>query len=369
MKLAIIVGTRPEIIRLSAIINKAREVFDVTLIHTGQNYDYNLNDVFFRDLSIKPPEVYLDCSKDNLGRTVGDVIAKTYELFVDLKPDAILVDGDTNSCLSVYSAKRLKIPIFHFEAGHRCFDLNLPEEINRKLVDHLADVNICYTEHARKNLLNENCKTEYTFVVGSPMREVIYNIKDQILASDALTIRNLTKNNYFIWSSHREENVTQESNMFEMVNSLNHLASEYNLPVFFPAHPRTRSLLKKHNITLHENIILSEPIGIIEYCNLQMNAKCVISDSGTLTEETDILRFKGIMLRTSTEKPEGIEAGTITVGNLKWDTMKDVLKLVLNNTMNDKAFIPDYQCDIVSDKVCKIIIGYTSIVNKFIWRK
>ena len=369
MKLAIVVGTRPEIIRLSAIINKAREIFDVTLIHTGQNYDYNLNDVFFRDLSIKPPEVYLDCSKENLGKTVGDVIAKTYELFVDLKPDAILVDGDTNSCLSVYSAKRLKIPIFHFEAGHRCFDLNLPEEINRKLVDHLADVNICYTEHARKNLLSENCKMEYTFVVGSPMREVIYSIKDQIIASDALTTRNLTKNNYFVWSSHREENVTQESNMFEMVNSLNSLASEYNLPVFFPAHPRTRTLLKKHNITLHDNIILSEPIGIIEYCNLQMNARCVISDSGTLTEETDILRFKGIMLRTSTEKPEGIEAGTITVGNLKWDTMKDVLKLVLNSSMNEKDYIPDYACETVSDKVCKIIIGYTIIINNFIWRK
>ena len=369
MKLVIIVGTRPEIIRLSAIINKAREIFDVTLIHTGQNYDYNLNDVFFKDLSIQAPEIYLNCSKENLGKTVGDVISKTYDIFLDLKPDAVLVDGDTNSCLSVYSAKRLKIPIFHFEAGHRCFDLNLPEEINRKLVDHLADVNICYTEHARKNLLNENCKTEYTFVVGSPMREVIYSIKDKIMQSNALEIRNLTKGEYFVWSSHREENVTQNDNFFEMVNSINNLATEYELPIFFPAHPRTRNMLKEHKITLHENIILSEPIGIIEYCNLQMNAKCVISDSGTLTEETDILRFKGIMLRTSTEKPEGIEAGTVTIGNLKWNTMKDVLKLVLNNEMNDKDTIPDYDCETVSDKVCKIIIGYTSIVNKFIWMK
>lgn len=369
MKLVIVVGTRPEIIRLSAIINKARQIFDVTLIHTGQNYDYNLNDVFFNDLSIEKPEIYLDCSRENLGKTVGDVISKTYEIFQELKPDAILVDGDTNSCLSVYSAKRLKIPIFHFEAGHRCFDLNLPEEINRKLVDHLADVNICYTEHARKNLLNENCKTEYTFVVGSPMREVIGSIKDKILASDALDKYHLTPKNYFVWSSHREENVTQESNFYEMINSLNKLASEYDKPIFFPAHPRTRKMLQEKNIILHDHIILSEPIGIIEYCKLQMNACCVISDSGTLTEETDILRFKGIMLRTSTEKPEGIEAGTITVGNLKWDTMKDVLKLVLNSEMNKKDTIPDYYSDTVSDKVCKIIIGYTSIVNKFIWMK
>lgn len=369
MKLAIIVGTRPEIIRLSAIINKAREIFEVILIHTGQNYDYNLNDVFFKDLSIAPPEIYLNCSKENLGKTVGDVISKTYEIFLDLKPDAVLVDGDTNSCLSVYSAKRLKIPIFHFEAGHRCFDLNLPEEINRKLVDHLADVNICYTEHARKNLLNENCKTEYTFVVGSPMREVIYSIKDKIIQSSALEKRNLKKGEYFVWSSHREENVTQKNNFLEMIDSINNLADEYKLPIFFPAHPRTRKMLKDHKITLHENIILSEPIGIIEYCNLQMNAKCVISDSGTLTEETDILRFKGIMLRTSTEKPEGIEAGTVTIGNLKWQTLKDVLKLVLDNEINKKDFIPDYTCETVSNKVCKIIIGYTSIVNKFIWMK
>lgn len=369
MKLVIVVGTRPEIIRLSSIINKAREIFDVTLVHTGQNYDYNLNGVFFKDLSIQPPDIFLECSKDNLGKTIGDVISKSYEIFQKINPDAILVDGDTNSCLSVYSAKRLKIPIFHFEAGHRCFDLNLPEEINRKLVDHLADVNICYTEHARKNLLAENCKTEYTFVVGSPMREVIYSIKDKIIQSNALEKRNLTKGEYFVWSSHREENVTQKENFFEMVNSINNLANEYKLPIFFPAHPRTRNMLKEHKIALHENIILSEPIGIIEYCNLQMNAKCVISDSGTLTEETDILRFKGIMLRTSTEKPEGIEAGTVTIGNLKWNTLKDVLKLVLNNEINEKDFIPDYLPENVSDKVCKIIIGYTSIVDKFIWMK
>lgn len=369
MKLVIIVGTRPEIIRLSAIINRARELFDVTLIHTGQNYDYNLNQIFFEDLSIKEPDIYLDCSRENLGRTIGDIIAKTYEIFSELKPDAILVDGDTNSCLSVYSAKRLKIPIFHFEAGHRCFDLNLPEEINRKLVDHLADVNICYTEHARRNLLMENCHPQYTFVVGSPIREVLKNIKDKILISNALDKYGLTKGKYFIWSSHREENITQENNFFQMCETINGLAEEYDMPIFFPAHPRTRNMLKYHNITLNERIILSEPIGIIDYCNLEMNSLCVISDSGTLTEETDILRFKGIMLRTSSEKPEGIEAGTIVIGNINWSIMKNVVKMVLDTEMNEKDYIPDYLCDTVSDKVCKIIIGYTEIVNKFIWMK
>lgn len=369
MKLAIIVGTRPEIIRLSSIINKARKYFEVILIHTGQNYDYNLNEVFFEDLSIEKPDIYLDCARENIGTTIGDIIAKTYNIFTKLKPDAVLVDGDTNSCLSVYSAKRLKIPIFHFEAGHRCFDLNLPEEINRKLVDHLADVNICYTEHARKNLLKENCLTQYTFVVGSPMREVLNNIKDKIMKSTALDRYRFKKEKYFVWSSHREENITQEKNFHEMINSINNLAEEYQLPIFFPAHPRASKMIKDHNIELNKKIILSEPIGIIDYCNLQMNAKCVISDSGTLTEETDILRFRGIMLRTSTEKPEGIEAGTITIGNIKWDILKDVLRLVLASDISDKNFIPDYSSDTVSEKVCKIIIGYTSIVNKFIWMK
>ena len=369
MKLVIVVGTRPEIIRLSSIINKAREIFDVRLIHTGQNYDYNLNDVFFEDLSIAKPDIYLDCSRENIGKTIGDIIAKTYEIFSELKPDAILVDGDTNSCLSVYSAKRLKIPIFHFEAGHRCFDLNLPEEINRKLVDHLADVNLCYTEHARKNLLNENCLTQYTFVVGSPMRQVLKSIKDKIYKSNALEKYGLEKNNYFIWSSHREENITQEKNFFEMINSLNNLAESYKMPIFFPAHPRTNNMIKKYDVVLNELIILSEPIGIIDFCNLQLNSICVISDSGTLTEETDILRFKGIMLRTSTEKPEGIEAGTIAVGNLKWDILKDVIKLVLNSEIPENVNIQDYLPENVAEKVCKIILGYTSIVNKFIWMK
>ena len=369
MKLAIVVGTRPEIIRLSAIINHARKFFDVSLIHTGQNYDYNLNDIFFKDLSIAPPDYYLDCSRTNIGHTIGDIISKSYDLFVKINPDAVLVDGDTNSCLCVYPAKRLKIPIFHFEAGHRCFDLNLPEEINRKLVDHLADVNLCYTEHARKNLLRENCRTQYTFVVGSPMREVIYTIKDKIVNAKAYDKYNLVPGEYFVWSSHREENITIRKNLIEMLNSLNRLAEEYNFPIFFPAHPRAKKYIEEERVKLDDRIILSPPIGIIEYCNLQMNSKCVISDSGTLTEETDILRFKGIMLRTSTEKPEGIEAGSITIGNIKWKILKDVIKLVLDSDMKDSHYISDYVHDNVADKVCKIIIGYTDIINKFIWMK
>ena len=366
-KLAIIVGTRPEIIRLSMIINKARQFFDVSLIHTGQNYDYNLNEIFFRDLNIAAPEYYLNCSRENVGHTIGDIIAKSYDLFLKIQPNAVLVDGDTNSCLCVYSAKRLKIPIFHFEAGHRCFDINLPEEINRKLVDHLSDVNLCYTEHARKNLLKENCPAQYTFTVGSPMREVLNSIAEKIKITDAFQKYNLNRYNYFVWSSHREENVTQRENFLNMIDSLNNLAKEYQLPIFFPAHPRTRNYIQKENVTLDPLIILSEPIGIIDYCNLQMNSKCVISDSGTLTEETDILKFKGVMLRTSTEKPEGIEVGNVTIGNIKWSILKQVIPLVLRSDLKEN--VSDYLSDNVSDKVCKIIIGYTSIINKFVWMK
>ena len=367
-KLAIVVGTRPEIIRLSAIISKCREVFNVTLIHTGQNYDYNLNGIFFEELKIGAPDRYLNCSRDNLGTTVGDVIAKTFEIFSEIKPDALLIDGDTNSCLCAYSAKRLKIPIFHFEAGHRCFDLNLPEEVNRKLVDHLADINICYTEHARKNLLSENCKPQYTFVIGSPMREVLNNLKDNIYDSNALEKYNLTKNNYFVWSTHREENVTHENAFRKLLNSINNLAQKYNLPIFFPAHPRTRKMIKEYKIEMHQNVILSEPIGIIDYCKLQMNAKCVISDSGTLTEETDILKFKGIMLRTSTEKPEGIETGNVIIGNIDWDILQHVVDFTISNSII-KTHVYDYLPENVSENVCKIILGYIGIVNKFIWMK
>jgi len=368
MKLAIIIGTRPEVIRLSATINLARELFDVTLIHTGQNYDYNLNEVFFKDLNIAPPDIYLNCSKDNLGKTIGDIISKSYELFIQIKPDAILILGDTNSCLSSYNAKRLKIPIFHLEAGNRCFDPNVPEEINRRLIDHLSDVNMCYMEHAKTNLLNENLKSQYTFVVGSPMTEILLNVKDKIALSSILNDNNLTKNEYFVWSSHREENIDLKENFLKVINSINMLAKTYNKKILFTVHPRTRNMINETKIILDNNIILSEPIGLIDYYNLQKNSLCVISDSGTVTEESKILGFRAVLLRTSTEHPEGIDAGSIVIGNNDWKYLHGSIELALNTSYNKNKII-NYEDTNFSEKVCKIINGYYHIINKFIWMK
>ena len=369
MKLAIIVGTRPEIIRLSATINLARKLFTVFLIHTGQNYDYNLNEVFFKDLEIDNPDYYLNCSKDNIGNTIGDVISKSYSLFTELKPDAILILGDTNSCLCSYSAKRLKIPIFHLEAGNRCFDPNVPEEINRRIIDHLSDINMCYMEHARTNLLKENLKMQYTFVVGSPMSEILLNIKDKIDSSNILISKNLIKNEYFVWSSHREENIDTYENFLKIIDSLNNLAKIYNKKIVFSIHPRTRKMLNKDKkFELNSNIILSEPLGLIDYYCLQKNSLCVISDSGTVTEESKILGFKAVLLRTSTEHPEGIDAGSIIVGNINWNNLNESIKLALSFDLSNNEII-DYKDNNFSEKVCKIICGYTSIVNKFIWMK
>lgn len=363
MKLAIVVGTRPEVIRLSTTINLARKIFKVTLIHTGQNYDYNLNQTFFEELSIEEPEYYLDCSRESLGKTVGDVISKSYDLFLTMKFDALLILGDTNSCLCAYSAKRLKIPIFHLEAGNRCFDLNVPEEINRRLIDHLSDVNMCYMEHARINLLKENLKPQYIFVVGSPIPEIFLSVKDTL--SEILEKYDLIKNEYFVWSSHREENIDNPVNFSLIINSLNNLSEKYNKKILFTVHPRT--FKKLSNIKLHENIILSEPLGIIDYYQLQKNALCVISDSGTVTEESKILGFKAVLLRTSTEHPEGIDAGTIVIGNINWDTLENAINLAVQFT-NENEII-NYNDTNFAEKVCKIIIGYTGIVNKFLWMK
>lgn len=367
MKLTIIIGTRPEIIRLSATIKKAKQYFEVSVVHTGQNYDYELNKVFFKDLELDDPEYYLNCSTTNLGQTVGDVIAKSYELFTEIKPDAILILGDTNSCLCAYSAKRLKIPIFHCEAGNRCYDPNVPEEINRKIIDHLADVNMCYMEHARQNLLAENIKPQYTFVVGSPMTEVISNLTTKINSSNVLKTLNLTKNKYFVWSSHREENINNMINFNKMINSINNLALKYSLPVVFSIHPRTRKMIEQNNVVLNENIIMSKPFGVIDYCCLQQNALCVISDSGTITEESNILNFKSVLLRTSTEHPEGIDSGSITIGNIDWINLSASIAMCLNS--DDTQLLNCYEDDNFSDKVCKIIIGYTDIINKFVWNK
>ncbi len=367
-KISIIIGTRPEIIRLSATINLCRKIFDVSLIHTGQNYDYNLNKIFFKDLSIDKPDYYLECSRENLGKTIGDVIYKTYELFKEINPDAILILGDTNSCLCSYSAKRLKIPIFHLEAGNRCFDQNVPEEINRRIIDHLSDINMCYTEHARNNLLKENIKSQYTFVIGSPIPEVLLNIQDKINTSNILNINKLDKGNYFVWSSHREENIDSSENFKSMINSINMLSKIYGKKILFTVHPRTRKRINKESIIFGSNVILSEPLGLIDYYKLQQNSLCVISDSGTVTEESKILGFKAVLLRTSTEHPEGIDAGSIIIGNNKWEYLKGSIEICINynNTNNN---ILNYNDINFSEKVCKIISGYTSIVNKFIWMK
>lgn len=365
MRLFIIVGTRPEIIRLSATIQLARQLFAVTLVHTGQNYDYNLNDVFFDDLSIDPPDIYLNCSRDNIGNTIGDIISKSYDLFIKHQPDAILILGDTNSCLCSYSAKRLKIPIFHVEAGNRCFDPNVPEEINRKMIDHLSDINMCYMEHARTNLIRENLKSQYIFVVGSPMLEIYTKIKSRVESSQILSELDIAAYNYFVWSSHREENVDSE-NLQHIIESINQLAETYAKKIVFSIHPRTR---KKLNLQgLHTNIIMHEPFGIIDYYKLQQNALCVISDSGTLTEESAIIGFRSVLLRTSTEHPEGIDAGSTVVGNVQWKFLSKAIEICLKTEMTPNN-IAAYQDKNVSEKICKIIGGYTDIVNKFGWMK
>lgn len=373
MKLAIVVGTRPEIIRLSATINLARKLFDTILIHTGQNYDYELNDIFFKELHVDAPNYYLDCSRDNIGSTIGDIISKTYNLFSELKPDAVMVLGDTNSCLCAYSAKRLKIPIFHLEAGNRCYDPNVPEEINRRLIDNLSDINICYMEHARRNLLQEGIKPQYTFVTGSPMTEVINNIRDEIDKSTILDNMGLEKGKYIIMSTHREENINNSNNFKEIVNSIIRIYETFKTKIVISVHPRTRKRFEQESgetISYFENnkdIIFSKPFGIIDYCCLQKNSLCVISDSGTLSEEASILHFPGILLRTSTEHPEAIDAGNIVLGDIKWESLEHNIKLMINK--KEWTPVSDYETKNFSEKVCNIVSGYKSVINKFIWMK
>lgn len=366
MHLVIFVGTRPEIIRLSAIIKLAQQTFKTTVVHTGQNYDYCLNQAFFKDLQLNEPDYYLDCSKTNLGSTVGSVIEKSYNLLIELKPDAVLILGDTNSCLCAYSAKRLKIPIFHMEAGNRCFDPNVPEEINRKIIDHLSDINMCYMEQARQNLLKENIKPEYTFTIGSPLSE-IYNsdiIKNN--KSDILNKYNLEQNKYIVWSSHREENVDNIDNLKQMIECLK-ITSQKIDKVIFTVHPRTKKRLDTLNIKFNDNIIMCEPFGLIDYYELQKNSYCVISDSGTVTEESNIVGFKAILLRTSTEHPEGVDHGSIILCGLNPDRISVAIDMV--NKLKIPSIMSQYNDINVSEKVCKIIVGYVDIVNKLIWRK
>lgn len=375
LKLMTIVGTRPEIIRLSEVIKKCDKYFDQILVHTGQNYDYNLNQVFFDNLNLRQPDYYLNAVGNDLGETMGNIIAKSYQLMEEIKPEAVLVLGDTNSCLSVIAAKRLHIPIFHMEAGNRCFDECLPEETNRRIVDIISDVNMCYSEHARRYLNASGVAKERTYVTGSPMAEVLRANLEQIDKSDILSRLGLAKKGYILLSAHREENIDTEANFISLFTSINNIAKKYDMPILYSCHPRSKKYLEKRNFKLDERIRLHEPLGFHDYNNLQMNAFAVISDSGTLPEEssffTSINRaFPAICIRTSTERPEALDKGCFVLAGISNNEVEQAVELaVAMNENGDYGIpVPNYTED-VSTKVIKIIQSYTGIVNKMVWRK
>ena len=370
LKVMVVVGTRPEIIRLSETIKAIDKYFDLVLVHTGQNYDYTLNEIFFKEFGLKNPDYYLDAPGKHLGETVGNIISKTYEVIDKEKPDALLVLGDTNSCLAAYSAKRLKVPIFHMEAGNRCFDFNVPEEINRRVVDHVSDVNLAYTENARRYLINEGIKNDFLYVTGSPMKEVLYKNMENINNSDVLEKLKLEKNKFFVVSAHREENVDIPKNFENLMNSLNKVAEKYNMPIIFSTHPRTAKRIKESGIELHPLIKNLEPLGFFDYVNLQKNAYCVLSDSGTVPEESDILNFPGISMRTSTERPEALDAGSIVLGGINERDILNSIELAVNSKEErNENLVKDYKDTNVSLKVVKIIQSYYNIVNSRTWKK
>ena len=372
MKIITVVGTRPEIIRLSAVIKACDKYFKHILVHTGQNWDYTLNEIFFKELEIRKPDYYLEAVGENLGATIGNIISKSYNLFKEINPEALLILGDTNSALSAISAKRLKIPIFHMEAGNRCFDQNVPEELNRRIVDHISDINLPYTEHSRRYLLSEGIRKEYIFVTGSPMPEVLNNYKDSINKSKVLDRLKLEKGGYILVSAHREENIDIEDNFLNLVNSLNSVADEFKLPVIYSTHPRSWKKIQERKIKFNSLIRKLKPFGFIDYNKLQQNAFCVLSDSGTLSEESAILNFPAVLIRTSTERPEVLDKGSIIIGGIKSD---EVIQSVYSSVemfkaMDNKNILPvDYQDTNVSMKVVKIIQSYTKIVNRNIWNK
>lgn len=375
LKLMTIVGTRPEIIRLSEVIKKCDKYFDQILVHTGQNYDYNLNQVFFDNLNLRQPDYYLNAVGNDLGETMGNIIAKSYQLMEEIKPEAVLVLGDTNSCLSVIAAKRLHIPIFHMEAGNRCFDECLPEETNRRIVDIISDVNMCYSEHARRYLNASGVAKERTYVTGSPMAEVLRANLEEIDKSDILNKLGLAKQGYILLSAHREENIDTEANFISLFTSINNIAKKYDMPILYSCHPRSKKYLEKRNFKLDERIRLHEPLGFHDYNNLQMNAFAVISDSGTLPEEssffTSINRaFPAICIRTSTERPEALDKGCFVLAGISNNEVEQAVELaVAMNENGDYGIpVPNYTED-VSTKVVKIIQSYTGIVNKMVWRK
>ena len=366
-----IVGTRPEIIKMSAIIKKSDKYFDHILVHTGQNYDYSLNEVFFEDLGLREPDHYLGVVGENLGQTMGNVISKSYELMNEIMPDAVIVLGDTNSCLSVISAKRLKIPIFHMEAGNRCKDENLPEEVIRRIVDVTSDVNLCYSEHARRYILESGVRPEYTHVVGSPMAEILNEGLKEINESNVLEKLGLDTGKYILLSAHREENIDNESNFYSLMNSINAMAEEYKIPILYSCHPRAKKNIERIGFKFHENVILNEPLGFFDYNKLQKNAFCVVSDSGTLPEESAYFNFPAISIRTSTERPEAIEKGVFTIGSITSEQILQAVNLAVEMHKNgdNASVVPAYADDNVSTKVIKLIQSYTGIINKMVWKK
>lgn len=371
LKLMTIVGTRPEIIRLSSTMKKCDKYFDHTLVHTGQNWDYTLNEVFFKDLELREPDFYLDSVGDHLGATMGNIIAKSYEILDRVKPDAVLLLGDTNSALAAISAKRLKVPIFHMEAGNRCWDWNVSEMINRKVVDSISDVNLPYTEHSRRYLIAEGIDPKTIFVTGSPMTEVIHEHMEKIEKSDVLERLSLQKKNYILVSAHREENIDLEDNFMSLMNAINAIADKYQMPVIYSTHPRSKNIIEKRNFKFHPLVQTLKPFGFMDYVNLQMNAYCVLSDSGTLSEESAILNFPGVLIRTSTERPEVLDHGTVVVGGISTKDVSQGLELAVSMYENkEEVVLPDDYVDTnCSNKVVKIIQSYTHIVNKTVWGK
>ena len=376
LKLLIIVGTRPEIIRLSSVISKCREYFDCILAHTGQNYDYNLNGVFFKDLKLAEPEVYMDAVGDDLGATVGNIINCSYKLMAQINPDALLILGDTNSCLSAISAKRLHIPIFHMEAGNRCKDECLPEETNRRIVDIISDVNLAYSEHARRYLIECGLPKERTYVTGSPMAEVLRANLEDIEKSDILTRLGLEKKKYILLSAHREENIDTEKNFLSLFNAINKMAEKYDMPILYSCHPRSRKRIESSGFVLDKRVIRHEPLGFHDYNNLQMNAFAVVSDSGTLPEESSFFTsvgksFPAVCIRTSTERPEALDKACFILAGIDEGSLLQAVETAVKMTENGDFGIPvpDYIEEIVSTKVVKIIQSYTGVVNKMVWRK
>ncbi|MEH7249102.1 UDP-N-acetylglucosamine 2-epimerase (non-hydrolyzing) [Neobacillus niacini] len=371
LKVMTIIGTRPEIIRLSETIKACDKYFNHIVVHTGQNWDYTLNQVFFEELGLRSPDYYLNSVGETLGETMGNIIAKSYEVILSEKPDALLILGDTNSALSAISAKRLKVPIFHMEAGNRCFDQNVPEEINRKIVDHISDINLPYTEHSRRYLLSEGIRKEHIFVTGSPMQEVLKQHLNKIKERNVLEKLKLEKNRYILVSAHREENIDNENNFLCLMNALNQIAARYQIPVIYSTHPRTMKYIKNREFTFHPLIRNLKPFGFFDYNKLQMDAYCVLSDSGTLSEESAMLGFPGILLRTSTERPEVLDKGTVLIGGIKENEIEQAIKLAVEMNQNQEEIsLPmDYYDSNVSVKVVKIIQSYVKIINQFVWRK